>query len=241
MTGRQLLACAAALAPTIVGLQAFTESPEISGPYSHGNLAVYLIHGPSDDDRDFLTLDEGLTAGGVIVREKPAPRRRQSTRSASSAARLSDTGTYNAIVENPTLQADRKQLIAALIGDVEKAKTATGMAVAINGQIVSADVYASASLFRKLSRKLLDSYATEAVLARKAETTATPPSKETAAAFLSSASDGASKVESVGGSMHQRTVEGSATVLYEYAYQGSTKDGKAPSAKLIHRSYLKKL
>jgi hypothetical protein len=351
MTGRQLLACAAALAPTIVGLQAFTESPEISGPYSHGNLAVYLIHGPSDDDREYLTLDEALTAGGVVVREKGArqgrdqaevnsleienksgkwlflqagdivkggkqdrtimtdltlppgapptaidafcvergrwtatsgPRFDRNTGLVSgvalkraiqgeknqarvweevakadakatdaaragghvmpaSATTLSDTGTYNAIVENPTLQGDRKQIVAALVGEIEKSRTATGMAVAINGQIVSADVYASASLFRKLSRKLLDSYATEAVLAPKAETAAEPPASETVAAFLSSAANGASKVESIGGSMHQRTVEGSATVLYEYAYEGSTKDGKAPSAKLIHRSYLKKL
>ena len=351
MTERQLAACVAALVPAIVGLQAFAESPRISGPYSHDNLAVYLIHGPSDDAREYLTLDEGLTAGVVVVREKGARQGRdqaevnsleienksgkwlflqagdivkggkqnrtimtdltlppdgaptaidafcvergrwtatggpqfgkntglvsgvalkraiqgekKQTRvweevakadaKATDAARagghvmpasattLSGTGTYNAIVENPALKESREQIVAALIGEIEKANTATGIAVAINGQIVSADVYASASLFRKLSRKLLDSYATEAVLAPKGETTAKPPGQEMVAAFLSAAANGASKVESVGGSMHQRTVEGSATVLYEYAYQGSTQDGKAPSAKLIHRSYLKKL
>jgi hypothetical protein len=159
----------------------------------------------------------------------------------ASATTLSGTGTYNAIVENPTLQESRKQIVAALAGEIANARTATGMAIAINGQIVSADVYASTSLFRKLSRKLLDSYATEAVLAREGDPSAKPPGQEMVAAFLSSAANGPSKVESVGGSMHQRTVEGSATVLYEYAYQGPARDGNAPSAKLIHRSYLKKL
>lgn len=42
----------------------------ITGPYSHGNLAVYLLHTASGDDRDFITLDEGLKSGKVTVTEK---------------------------------------------------------------------------------------------------------------------------------------------------------------------------
>jgi hypothetical protein len=351
MTLRQLSACVAALAPATVGLVTLAETLTVSGPYSHDNVAVYLIHGPSDDDREYLTLDEGLTAGLVFVREKgsrggadraevnsleienksgkwlflqagdivkggkqdrtimtdltvppgapPAaidafcvergrwtatggPQFGKNTGLVSgvglkraiqgeknqarvweevakadaratdaaragghvmpaSATTLSGTGTYNAIVENPTLKGSREQIVAALIGEIEKARTATGMAVAINGQIVAADVYASAPLFRKLARKLLDSYATEAVLAPKGASSDKLPGQQAVVAFLASAANGSSKVETIGGSMHQRTVEGSTTVLYEYGYTNSDQTAKAAPAKLVHRSYLKKL
>ena len=41
----------------------------VSGPYAHKNLAVYLIHSNQRDDREFLTLNEGLKSGEVKVTE----------------------------------------------------------------------------------------------------------------------------------------------------------------------------
>ena len=42
----------------------------ISGPYVHGNLAVYLIHGGDKlPGVTFLTLDEGLASKKVVVHE----------------------------------------------------------------------------------------------------------------------------------------------------------------------------
>src|SRR5438034_7264189 len=46
----------------------------ISGPYSHANVAVFLLHAADQDDRDFLTLDEGLKADLVKVSEKDQER-----------------------------------------------------------------------------------------------------------------------------------------------------------------------
>jgi hypothetical protein len=43
---------------------------EITGPYAHQNLSVFLIHSPSQDDREFITLDQGLKEGWVKVTEK---------------------------------------------------------------------------------------------------------------------------------------------------------------------------
>jgi hypothetical protein len=43
---------------------------EITGPYEHQNLSVFLIHSPSQDDREFITLDQGLKEGWVKVTEK---------------------------------------------------------------------------------------------------------------------------------------------------------------------------
>jgi hypothetical protein len=42
----------------------------ISGPYGHKNLTFFLIDAVDKDDRDFLTLDEGLTSGQVRVSEQ---------------------------------------------------------------------------------------------------------------------------------------------------------------------------
>jgi hypothetical protein len=322
----------------------------LAGPYTHENLSVYVIRGNADDTREYLTLDEGLTAGVVTVREKGArqgqdraevnsleienrsgrwlflqagdivkggkqdrtimtdltlPPRSEPTAidafcvergrwtardsshgfgtntaiasgaalkraiqgeknqqrvweevavaeaKATDAARtidasyvpaapsaMSTTGTYNAIVENSALKNNRTTFVKALLPQVQKDKDAIGIAVAINGEIVSADVYASPPLFQKLSRKLLDSYATEAMLARRPQSAAAAtPGKDAVLTFLSNSIAGSSKSETLGASMHQRTVEGDATVLYEYAYK---EPGATAPARLVHKSYLKK-
>ena len=54
---------ASQVAPAAGGLR-------VSGPFVHENLAVYLIHSDEQDDRDFLTLDEGLRDGRVLITEK---------------------------------------------------------------------------------------------------------------------------------------------------------------------------
>ena len=41
-----------------------------SGPYTHDNLTVFLLHGKDQDDRDYLTLDQGLSTKQVVVSEK---------------------------------------------------------------------------------------------------------------------------------------------------------------------------
>ena len=43
----------------------------ISGPYTHENLSVFLVHSDSQDERGFVTLDEGLMTGLVQIAEKP--------------------------------------------------------------------------------------------------------------------------------------------------------------------------
>ena len=44
----------------------------IDGPYTHDNLAIYVVRGASNESRAYLTLDQGLAAGTVEVREKGA-------------------------------------------------------------------------------------------------------------------------------------------------------------------------
>jgi hypothetical protein len=42
----------------------------VSGPHAHDNLTVWLIHSDDRDERDFLTLDEGLAQKLVAVSEQ---------------------------------------------------------------------------------------------------------------------------------------------------------------------------
>jgi hypothetical protein len=42
----------------------------VTGPYTHQNLSVYLLHADKQDDIDYLTLDQGLKDGLVKVTEK---------------------------------------------------------------------------------------------------------------------------------------------------------------------------
>ncbi len=45
----------------------------ITGPHSYENLSVYLIHAREQDERTFITLDQGLKAAVVKVSEKVNP------------------------------------------------------------------------------------------------------------------------------------------------------------------------
>jgi len=44
----------------------------IQGPFVHENLAIYVVRGEGTDARAYLTLDEGLREGSVVLRETAA-------------------------------------------------------------------------------------------------------------------------------------------------------------------------
>ena len=44
----------------------------IQGPFVHENLAIYVVRGEGTDARAYLTLDEGLREGSVVLRETEA-------------------------------------------------------------------------------------------------------------------------------------------------------------------------
>jgi hypothetical protein len=105
------------------------------------------------------------------------------------------TGTLNSVFEN-------KQVNAKL-GDYERefktklaAKNIVGTVVAVNGKVVSADVFASPMLFQAYQEKLLKSYALEAISAGKADKQAVTASD--AEAFLSQSNGSASAIEKDG-------------------------------------------
>ena len=165
---------------------------------------------------------------------------RQETRAAAAvtvageapATTLSSTGTYRAIVDNPRLGADRSEYVQALLPRVQKVSDAVGIVVAINGQITAADVYGSPALFAKLARKLLDSYAQEAVLA--GQSAAGAPALETARAFLRELPSSGAE-EKVADSVYRTTRKSDKAVVFEYA-QGRD---EAAARTLLHRNYVR--
>ena len=63
------LAAAAEVSPTPATRPALADC-KLSGPYTHGNLTVFLIHGPDKlKNREFLTLEEAMAKKVVVVHE----------------------------------------------------------------------------------------------------------------------------------------------------------------------------
>ena len=64
------LAATASVISALVPREARAESqPAISGPFAHGNLAIYFVHGPSAEGPVPLTLQEAMARGTVHVVE----------------------------------------------------------------------------------------------------------------------------------------------------------------------------
>ena len=59
--------CIAALAVSTITAPA--ADPRITGPYSHDNLSIYLVHGPDQVEKKYLTLAEAMKQRKVVVYE----------------------------------------------------------------------------------------------------------------------------------------------------------------------------
>jgi hypothetical protein len=108
-----------------------------------------------------------------------------------------------------------------------------GAVIAVNGEVQSADTYASPKLFKKLWPRLLEAGATEAIAARnEKQKQASPPSIQAVREFLT-ASAGKAKTTEV--SKRIRTVEreSEAKILFETF---DAQQGGVP----VHGSYLSK-
>ena len=135
-------------------------------------------------------------------------------------------------LENKTLSASVDDYLKALSGLVEGKADVVGYAFAINGEINSADIYASHALFAKLWPKLLKASATEAVAEQN---DADAPSRVSAAevqAFLDRAETGSSQERVVTERVKLVTRESEDDIVFE------TRDETSKSA--IHRSFLRK-
>jgi hypothetical protein len=149
----------------------------------------------------------------------------------SAAVAAPDSATSLQLsLENEKLQKARIAYASALQAAGEGKEDIIGYVLAINGRIVSADVYPSNGLFRKMWSKQLAAGVTEAIGEAGAQRAA-PPGQEAAAAFLKAAEKPTAREETVNGFSRQ-AVHDADTALYVEAQRG---DGS-----WVHRNYLAK-
>ncbi len=108
------------------------------------------------------------------------------------------TGTYREVLNQSGGEAQKsiEPYVKALLGSLVPDARLVGVVAAVNGKVVSADIFGDPSLFRKLWPKLLRSYAADA--AENAPATGQKISvaaPDDAKAFLVGASDAKSKME----------------------------------------------
>lgn len=146
---------------------------------------------------------------------------------------LPATGTYNAVLGHREVMERRDAAVKALLDRVLEGDRTVGMAIAIDGEIVGVETYASPGLFRAMARKVLESYALDAVLAEKdAKAAGAAPGPAAVRDFVAEAAKGAAKDEALRGSMRRRVLDGK--VLLGFEYRVPDQDDA------VHASYLRK-
>jgi hypothetical protein len=149
--------------------------------------------------------------------------------SAAVAAPSSETSLQLSL-ENEKLQKARAAYTDALQAAGGGKEDIVGYVFAINGRIVSADVYPSNGLFKKMWPKQLAAGVTEAI-GEAGGTRADAPGQETAAAFLKTA-EGATAHDEIVNGFSRQAVHDADKALYVEAQRG---DGS-----WVHRNYLAK-
>src|SRR5262249_43640011 len=120
------------------------------------------------------------------------------------------------------LTLEHKKVLAAVEGYVKKLQGALdkqtdviGFAVAINGKVNNADVYANADLFRKLWPKLLRCSSIEAVAQKKDKLKIEPTRPAAVTAFLAEAAKGARSEKKTVRDQREVQLDAKGNVLFE--------------------------
>lgn len=116
-------------------------------------------------------------------------------------------------LEHPRVQNGAQEFLDTLLRAPDKSDDVLGMVVAVNGRLVSADIYSSPELFQKFWPKLMKAAAVEAMVEGSRSTT--PVSEDVVRAFLSSADSGSAFRQTTGGASHMLRREGTSTLAFD--------------------------
>src|SRR5262245_9122565 len=119
--------------------------------------------------------------------------------------------------------------VKKLQGSLDRQADVVGYAVAINGKVNNADVYASSDLFRKLWPKLLKNSAIEAVAEKKEKLKFDTPRPEAVTAFLADAARGKRSEKTTVGALKEVQCESEKNFLFET---------RASAGAVLRRSYV---
>jgi hypothetical protein len=135
-------------------------------------------------------------------------------------------------LENRQVAANVEDYIKQLSGILNGKSDVIGYAFAVNGQINSADIYVSNSLFKKVWLKMLKAAATEAVADSRGVRLAEPVKSAAVDDFIADSERAKPREQSVGSGTRLVTREDKDNVMFE------SRDEKSKA--VIHKNYVKK-
>lgn len=135
-------------------------------------------------------------------------------------------------LEHESIQEMVKPYVDAVSAEISRADDVVGFAFAINGEINSADIYRSRALFEKLSPKLVEACATEAVIMAREDSVSSNPTSEDIARWLTDAAKGDEQSQQVNEYTGLKKIESESDVIFETI--------SAQDSTLIHLNVLKK-
>ena len=157
----------------------------------------------------------------------------QNKLSANVGTRVNSTASHSSFqlaLENNKVQETAADYVKALVHIADEQRDVIGYAFAINGQVNSADVYASAALFRKLWPSLLKASAIEAIAELQRGRDVPPVRLDAVRAFITQAEQGPAQRRDITRRVQLVTRETDTHVLIE------TKDKEV----WLHKSYINK-
>lgn len=139
-----------------------------------------------------------------------------SSLSAPEAAAIGGTSSYAKVFASPQVTkmesqyggAESEQAMLRAL----RSKNAVGVVVAVDGEVLWADVFASAELLSKYWPKLIHSYIAEAVTSAK---TGSPPSQHEAQLYMNSLAGGREVVETEAEVFRRATITGDGYSVFE--------------------------
>jgi hypothetical protein len=151
-----------------------------------------------------------------------------------SVAAADSSSSLQLSLENSRVAASADEYVKRLIRMADGQSDIIGFAFAVNGEINSADVYASNTLFKKLWPKMLKAAAVEALAGRDARNlnSPAPPKPEAVSGFLVDAAKGKAEERKAAGTGRIMTRDKKDSAMFEAV------DEKSKT--VVHRSYVKK-
>ena len=141
--------------------------------------------------------------------------------------------SFELSVENAKVKQTTAAYLSALAGILRNRPDVIGYVFAINGEVNSADIYASRALFVKLWPKLLKASAVEAIAESKKDLEAAPVTDEAIHGFLTESEQPAAATKDIGTRVRVVKKEDAKNAFYE-TQDRAQKDG------WVHRAYIRK-
>jgi sulfur carrier protein ThiS len=169
----------------------------------------------ANKDQQAVWDEVGRSKAGIIAAMPPP--------SPATARALESTSSYAIIMASPEVKAHVDSVAAPVERSYEnlihelRARNAVGVVVAVNGEIIWADVFANTSLLEKYWPKLIRSYAAEAMSTRVEGVNLNQADAKTAQAFLEDLQGRREKVESEPGVYRNTEILGDGFTVLELA------------------------